>query len=56
MHKCLLTFENTLLGCEYPGEWLWGRLGAHKGDLGSHLYEAEVLIVEADAYLAAFRT
>ena len=29
---------------------------AHEVDLGSHLWEAEVLIVETDAYLAAFRT
>jgi len=28
----------------------------HEVDLGSHLGEAEVLIVETDTYLAAFRT
>jgi hypothetical protein len=29
---------------------------AYEVDLGSHLWEAEVLIVEPDAYLAALRT
>jgi hypothetical protein len=29
---------------------------AHEVDLGLHLWEAEMLIVETDAYLAAFQT